>query len=98
MCYVWPGRFSLVNSTAAVLCRVQTNNPRKMDVLTQLGVKITGRIPCQVQAGKYNEVGVCWLGHVGRVLVRAIQLHEWQQLGWTVVAAHRQGPGLGGLH
>jgi hypothetical protein len=35
----------------------QTNNPRKMDVLTQLGVKITGRIPCQVQAGQYNEVG-----------------------------------------
>jgi GTP cyclohydrolase II len=39
----------------AALC-VQTNNPRKMDVLTQLGVKITGRIPCQVAAGQYNEV------------------------------------------
>lgn len=40
-----------------VACYLQTNNPRKMDVLTQLGVKITGRIPCQVQAGQYNEVG-----------------------------------------
>jgi GTP cyclohydrolase II len=39
---------------------VQTNNPRKMDVLTQLGVKITGRIPCQVQAGQYNEVCLLW--------------------------------------
>jgi hypothetical protein len=39
-----------------VLWCVQTNNPRKIDVLSQLGVKINGRIPCQVQAGKYNEV------------------------------------------
>jgi len=53
---------------APALCYVaccQTNNPRKLDVLTQLGVKITGRIPCQVQAGQYNEVSRgpavrCW--------------------------------------
>lgn len=35
---------------------LQTNNPRKLDVLTQLGVAISGRIPCQVQAGEYNQV------------------------------------------
>lgn len=46
---------------------LQTNNPRKMDVLTQLGVKITGRIPCQVQAGQYNEVCRWIVGVVGSV-------------------------------
>jgi GTP cyclohydrolase II len=35
----------------------QTNNPRKLDVLGQLGVTISGRIPCQVQAGEHNQVG-----------------------------------------
>ncbi len=35
----------------------QTNNPRKINVLTQLGIKVTGRIPCLVEAGKYNQVG-----------------------------------------
>lgn len=44
-----------------VVCCLQTNNPRKLDVLTQLGVKITGRIPCQVQAGLYNQVSLTLL-------------------------------------
>ncbi|KAF8069623.1 ribBA [Scenedesmus sp. PABB004] len=35
--------------------RLMTNNPRKLDVLTQLGVAISGRIPCQVQAGEHNQ-------------------------------------------
>jgi GTP cyclohydrolase II len=51
-----------------VLWCVQTNNPRKIDVLSQLGVKITGRIPCQVQAGQYNEVRV--------------SLWQWLRQGW----------------
>jgi hypothetical protein len=38
---------------------VQTNNPRKLDVLAQLGVSISGRIPCQVQAGEFNQVRRC---------------------------------------
>lgn len=33
----------------------QTNNPRKISELTQLGVEVTGRVPCIVQAGVYNE-------------------------------------------
>lgn len=45
--------FAPCGFAAAVL---QTNNPRKLDVLTQLGVNITGRIPCQVQAGEFNKV------------------------------------------
>jgi GTP cyclohydrolase II len=40
-----------------LLLPLQTNNPRKLDVLTQLGVTITGRIPCTVQAGEFNRVG-----------------------------------------
>eukprot|EP00879_Flechtneria_rotunda_P002934 GHRR01003151.1.p1 GENE.GHRR01003151.1~~GHRR01003151.1.p1 ORF type:complete len:387 (+),score=84.67 GHRR01003151.1:205-1365(+) len=35
--------------------QLMTNNPRKMGVLTQLGVDISGRIPCQVKAGQFNE-------------------------------------------
>jgi GTP cyclohydrolase II len=36
--------------------RLMTNNPRKINVLTDLGVKVSGRIPCQVQAGAHNKV------------------------------------------
>ncbi|GIL92428.1 hypothetical protein Vretifemale_19997 [Volvox reticuliferus] len=32
-----------------------TNNPRKINVLTKLGIEVTGRIPCLVAAGKYNQ-------------------------------------------
>ncbi len=34
---------------------VQTNNPRKISELSQLGITVTGRIPCLVKAGKYNN-------------------------------------------
>lgn len=44
---------------------LQTNNPRKLGVLGQLGVAISGRIPCQVQAGEHNQVGLRW----GQLLV-----------------------------
>lgn len=33
----------------------QTNNPRKISELTELGVEVTSRVPCIVQAGAYNE-------------------------------------------
>lgn len=33
----------------------QTNNPRKISELTELGVEVTARVPCIVQAGAYNE-------------------------------------------
>jgi GTP cyclohydrolase II len=36
--------------------RLMTNNPRKLSELTELGVKVTGRIPCQIQAGVHNQV------------------------------------------
>ncbi|KIZ07919.1 GTP cyclohydrolase II [Monoraphidium neglectum] len=35
--------------------RLMTNNPRKINVLTALGVKVTGRVPCQIQAGNHNK-------------------------------------------
>ncbi|KAG2488203.1 hypothetical protein HYH03_013197 [Edaphochlamys debaryana] len=31
-----------------------TNNPRKINVLTKLGIPVSGRIPCLVEAGAYN--------------------------------------------
>jgi hypothetical protein len=34
---------------------VQTNNPRKIRLLEELGLNITGRIPCLVKAGEYSE-------------------------------------------
>lgn len=34
--------------------RLMTNNPRKLDVLTSLGVTISGRVPCQVQAQEHS--------------------------------------------
>ncbi|GFR48666.1 hypothetical protein Agub_g10621 [Astrephomene gubernaculifera] len=35
--------------------RLITNNPRKINVLTSLGIRVTGRIPCLVAAGAYNQ-------------------------------------------
>lgn len=35
--------------------RLITNNPRKINQLRELGVKIEGRIPCLVQPGQYNH-------------------------------------------
>ena len=32
----------------------QTNNPRKMQVLEELGVDVTGRIPCIVESQELN--------------------------------------------
>lgn len=34
--------------------RLMSNNPRKVEKLTELGVKITGRIPVLIQANKFN--------------------------------------------
>jgi GTP cyclohydrolase II len=36
--------------------RLMTNNPRKISVLTELGVKVTDRIPIQIEAGEHNKV------------------------------------------
>ncbi|GMH32171.1 hypothetical protein BSKO_00005 [Bryopsis sp. KO-2023] len=35
--------------------KLMTNNPRKIDVMTKLGIAITGRIPCIVEGGKYSK-------------------------------------------
>ena len=35
--------------------RLMTNNPRKINVLTELGVNVSGRIPCMIQAGQHNK-------------------------------------------
>lgn len=34
--------------------RLITNNPRKIEELRSLGIKVTGRVPCVVAAGAYN--------------------------------------------
>jgi hypothetical protein len=56
-----------------VSCCVQTNNPRKLDVLAQLGVSISGRIPCQVQAGEFNQVRHCWVAGDGFVHLHQVR-------------------------
>lgn len=33
---------------------LQTNNPRKISELSQLGITVNGRIPCIVRAQEYN--------------------------------------------
>jgi hypothetical protein len=33
----------------------QTNNPRKIRLLEELGVTVTGRIPCLVKPGEYSK-------------------------------------------
>jgi GTP cyclohydrolase II len=38
--------------------KLMTNNPRKINVLTELGVKVNGRVPCQIQAGTFNQVRI----------------------------------------
>jgi len=35
--------------------RLVTNNPRKINTLTSLGINVTDRIPCLVEAGEYNQ-------------------------------------------
>jgi GTP cyclohydrolase II len=50
--------------------RLMTNNPRKISELTQLGVNVTGRLPCQIQAGTYNKVCIS----VAEVLQRSASL------------------------
>jgi hypothetical protein len=34
---------------------VQTNNPRKIEKLEELGIKVTGRIPCLVKPGEFSH-------------------------------------------
>lgn len=35
--------------------RMQTNNPRKIRLLEELGVVVTGRIPCLVKPGQFSQ-------------------------------------------
>lgn len=45
---------ALVPSISAFVCARQTNNPRKIAVLEELGVTVTERIPCLVQAQAHS--------------------------------------------
>ncbi len=54
--------------------RLITNNPRKIDKLTKLGIVINGRIPSRVEAGKYNQVKDCGVGCVDQPLPSATLL------------------------
>lgn len=50
--------------------RLMTNNPRKINELTALGINVTGRVPCQVKAGAYN------IGYLGTKQRRMQHLME----------------------
>ena len=54
---------------------LQTNNPRKLTLLQQLGIAISGRIPCQVQAGELNAVSTAHCA-TGCLRMRAAA-HDW---------------------
>jgi GTP cyclohydrolase II len=45
----------MLNSLKVKSIRLMTNNPRKLDGLTQYGIKITGRIPHIMPPNPYNE-------------------------------------------
>ncbi len=45
-------------SLLGLVAASQTNNPRKMNVLQALGIRVTGRIPCVVSPGELNQVRV----------------------------------------
>jgi GTP cyclohydrolase II len=42
--------------------RLMTNNPRKISELTELGVKVNGRVPCQIQVRAVLGAGACCWG------------------------------------
>lgn len=46
---------NILNELGVKSIRLMTNNPRKINELTELGVKVNGRIPCQIQAGDKNR-------------------------------------------
>ena len=47
--------YNLLLGLRALSCGLQTNNPRKVNVLMALGVNVTGRLPCIVKAQEFNE-------------------------------------------
>lgn len=67
---------------------VQTNNPRKINTLEALGVKVTERIPCIVQSQEFNEgylaVKAARMSHV-----RAPPLAPGNLTGHTTACEHR---------
>ncbi|CAK0785930.1 hypothetical protein CVIRNUC_009143 [Coccomyxa viridis] len=48
--------------------RLMTNNPRKMQVLEELGVDVTGRIPCIVESQEFN---------VGYLATKQTRMSHW---------------------
>ncbi|GBF98791.1 GTP cyclohydrolase II [Raphidocelis subcapitata] len=65
--------------------QLMTNNPRKMSILAELGVKVTDRIPIQVQAGAHNK---------GYLEAKSKRMdHMIQPEFWTTAAASGEGGG-----
>ncbi|KAG1673261.1 hypothetical protein FOA52_002541 [Chlamydomonas sp. UWO 241] len=46
---------NILNDLGVKSIKLMTNNPRKINQLTSLGLKITGRVPCQVKPGQHNQ-------------------------------------------
>ena len=62
--------------------RLMTNNPRKINVLTELGVKVAGRIPVQIQAGDHNK---------GYLEAKATRMaHQIDKAYWSATARTRE--------
>ena len=45
----------VAGAETGVLVALQTNNPRKINMLEALGVAVTERIPCLVQSQEFNQ-------------------------------------------
>lgn len=54
-CREYTSVLNILNDLRIESIRLMTNNPRKINQLTALGINITDRVPCLVDGGEYNQ-------------------------------------------
>ncbi len=64
--------------------RLMTNNPRKISELAALGVNVSGRLPCQIQAGTHNQVRL----PARMRMARSTRMHAWRAHACVAALAH----------